>query len=55
MVQVILVNLVHGFSWRLPNGMAREELSMEKFGLSMPRMVPLQAVVEPRLHLYASP
>ena len=58
MVQVILANLVHGFAWRLPDGMAKEELSMEeKFGLSMPRLIPLQAVAEPRLpaHLYARP
>ncbi|PUZ41007.1 hypothetical protein GQ55_9G468600 [Panicum hallii var. hallii] len=58
MVQVVLANLVHGFAWRLPDGMAKEELSMEeKFGLSMPRMVPLEAVPEPRLpgHLYAGP
>ncbi|RCV44716.1 hypothetical protein SETIT_9G396800v2 [Setaria italica] len=58
MVQLILANLVHGFAWRLPDGMVKEELSMEeKFGLSMPRMVPLEAVPEPRLpaHLYAGP
>ena len=58
MVQVILANLVHGFAWRLPDGMAKEELSMEeKFGLSMPRLLPLRAVAEPRLpaHLYARP
>ncbi|CAN6312679.1 unnamed protein product [Urochloa humidicola] len=52
-VQLGLANLVHGFAWRLPDGMAKEELSMEeKFGLSMPRMVPLQAVAEPRLPAY---
>ena len=58
MVQVVLANLVHGFAWRLPDGMAKEELSMEEtFGLTMPRMVPLQAIPEPRLpgHLYAGP
>ncbi|OEL34393.1 Flavonoid 3'-monooxygenase [Dichanthelium oligosanthes] len=58
MVQVILANLLHGYAWRLPDGVAREELSMEeKFGLSMPRKVPLEAVAEPRLpaHLYAGP
>ncbi|CAN6325155.1 unnamed protein product [Urochloa humidicola] len=57
MVQLVLANLVHGFAWRLPDGMAKEELSMEeKYGLSMPRMVPLKAVAEPRLpaHLYYS-
>ncbi|CAL4922771.1 unnamed protein product [Urochloa decumbens] len=58
MVQLVLANLLHAFAWRLPDGMVKEELSMEeKFGLSMPRMVPLEAVAEPRLpaHLYAGP
>ncbi|CAN6203284.1 unnamed protein product [Urochloa humidicola] len=55
MVHVILANLLHGFAWRLPDGVAAEELSMEeKWGLSTPRRVPLEAVAEPRLpaHLY---
>jgi len=58
MMQLILANLLHGFAWRLPDGMAKEDLSMEeRYGLSMPRVVPLQAVAEPRLpaHLYAGP
>ena len=55
MVQVTLANLLHAFAWRLPDGVAAEELSMEKFGLSMPRKVPLEAIAEPKLpaHLYA--
>jgi cytochrome P450 len=49
-IQVTLVNLLHGFAWRLPDGMTEEELSMEEvFGLSTPRKFPLQAVVEPKL------
>ena len=55
MVQVTLANLLHAFAWRLPAGVAAEELSMEeKFGLAVPRKVPLEAVAEPRLpaHLY---
>ncbi|CAL4939529.1 unnamed protein product [Urochloa decumbens] len=55
MVQLTLANLLHAFAWRLPDGVAAEELSMEeKFGLSMPRAVPLVAVIEPKLpaHLY---
>ncbi|KAG2540582.1 hypothetical protein PVAP13_9NG574800 [Panicum virgatum] len=55
MVQVTLANLLHAFAWRLPDGVAAEELSMEeKFGLAVPRKVPLEAVAEPRLpaHLY---
>jgi cytochrome P450 len=56
MVQVTLANLLHAFACRLPDGVAAEELSMEeKFGLSMPRKVPLEVVAEPKLpaHLYA--
>ena len=56
MVHMILANLLHAFAWRLPDGVAAEELSMEeKFGLSMPRKVPLEAIAEPKLpaHLYA--
>jgi typhasterol/6-deoxotyphasterol 2alpha-hydroxylase len=52
-IQVSLANLLHGFTWRLPDGV---ELSMEEiFGLSTPRKFPLEAVVEPKLpaHLYA--
>ncbi|KAG0541745.1 hypothetical protein BDA96_02G044000 [Sorghum bicolor] len=60
MVQVVLANLVHGYAWKLPDGVSREELSMEEtFGLSMPRKVRLDAVAEPRLpahlYLYAGP
>jgi cytochrome P450 len=52
-IQVSLANLLHGFEWKLPDGV---ELSMEEiFGLSTPRKFPLEAVVEPKLpaHLYA--
>ncbi|XP_062194302.1 trimethyltridecatetraene synthase-like [Phragmites australis] len=54
-IQVSLANLLHGFAWRLPDGVTKEELSMEEiFGLSTPRKYPLEAVVEPKLpaHLY---
>ena len=50
-----IANLLHGFEWRLPDGIKVEELSMEEiFLLAMPRKDPLEAVVEPRLqsHLY---
>ncbi|RLN17616.1 cytochrome P450 71A1-like [Panicum miliaceum] len=56
MVHMILANLLHAFAWRLPDGVAAEELSMEEtFGLTVPRKVPLEAVAEPKLpaHLYA--
>ncbi|KAL6656079.1 hypothetical protein ACP70R_006905 [Stipagrostis hirtigluma subsp. patula] len=55
-IQVSLANLLHGFAWRLPDGVTAEELSMEEiFGLSTPRKFPLEAVAEPKLpaHLYA--
>jgi cytochrome P450 len=54
-IQVSLANLLHGFEWRLPDGVAAEELNMEEiFGLSTPRKFPLEAIVEPKLaaHLY---
>lgn len=54
-VHLSLANLLHGFTWRLPEGMAKEELCMEEvFGLSTGRKYPLQVIVEPKLpaHLY---
>jgi cytochrome P450 len=54
-IQVSLANLLHGFNWRLPDGVTKDELSMEEiFGLSTPRKFPLEAVVNPKLpaHLY---
>ncbi|GJN33880.1 hypothetical protein PR202_gb22508 [Eleusine coracana subsp. coracana] len=45
-----LANLLHGFVWRLPKGVIKEELNMEEiYVLAMPLKVPLEAVVEPRL------
>uniref|UniRef100_A0ACD5UXS9 Uncharacterized protein n=1 Tax=Avena sativa TaxID=4498 RepID=A0ACD5UXS9_AVESA len=52
-----LANMLHGFSWRLPDGVSPEDMSMEEFvGLSTRRKVQLVAVPEPRLpaHLYAA-
>ncbi|MQL78053.1 hypothetical protein Taro_010462 [Colocasia esculenta] len=54
-IQASLANLLHGFKWRLPEGMRPEDLNMEEiFGLSTPRKFPLEVVAEPRLpaHLY---
>ncbi|CAO2202095.1 unnamed protein product [Urochloa humidicola] len=49
-VQLCLANLLHGFTWRLPEGMKKEDLSMDEvFGLSTTRKVPLEVVVEPKL------
>ncbi|CAL5064200.1 unnamed protein product [Urochloa decumbens] len=50
-----LANLLHSFSWRLPDGVSKEKLCMDEiYQLTMPRKIPLEALVEPRLpsHLY---
>ncbi|XP_068660336.1 trimethyltridecatetraene synthase-like [Aristolochia californica] len=54
-IQLTLSNLLHGFTWKLPEGMTPEKLDMEEmWGLSTPRRDPLVTVVNPRLppHLY---
>lgn len=54
-IQLTLANLLHGFKWRLPDLVTEKDLDMDEiFGLSTPRKVPLEAVVEPRLpkHVY---
>ncbi|KAE8810461.1 Flavonoid 3'-monooxygenase [Hordeum vulgare] len=58
MVQLIVANLLHGFAWGLPDGMAPEQLSMEEiYGLTTARRFPLEAVVKPKLpvpaHLFS--
>ncbi|KAJ3703177.1 hypothetical protein LUZ61_006882 [Rhynchospora tenuis] len=56
-IQMSIANLLHGFKWRLPDGVKEADLSMEEiFGLSTPKKEPLQAVVEPKLlaHLYGT-
>lgn len=56
MIQSSLANLLQGFSWKLPENLRKEDLNMEEsYGLSMPRKVPLEVVIEPRLapHLYS--
>ncbi|XP_004303698.1 PREDICTED: cytochrome P450 71A1-like [Fragaria vesca subsp. vesca] len=55
-IHTSLANLLHGFTWRLPDGMKKEDLNMEEiFGLSTPKKFPLVAVAEPRLpaHVYS--
>ncbi|XP_030526291.2 trimethyltridecatetraene synthase-like [Rhodamnia argentea] len=55
-IQASLANLLHGFNWRLPGGMSKEDLDMEEiFGLTTPRKNSLVAVAEPRLldHMYS--
>ncbi|XVF74313.1 hypothetical protein PTKIN_Ptkin13bG0100500 [Pterospermum kingtungense] len=55
-IQASLANLIHGFTWKLPGKMIKEDLNMEEiYGLSTPKKYPLEAVVEPRLplHMYS--
>nr|UXM19720.1 flavonoid 3'-monooxygenase 2 [Hydrangea macrophylla] len=55
-IQSSLANLLHGFTWKLPGDMKREDLNMEEiFGLSTPKKIPLLVCAEPKLprHLYA--
>ncbi|GJN31535.1 hypothetical protein PR202_gb19946 [Eleusine coracana subsp. coracana] len=57
-VQLSLANLLHGFGWRLPDGVSPEVVSVdEKYGLSVIWLFSLEAVAEPKLpaHLYARP
>ncbi|KAF7092818.1 hypothetical protein CFC21_095269 [Triticum aestivum] len=54
-VRLSLAHLLHGFTWTLPVGMPKEELSMEEvFGLTTSRKYPLKVVAAPKLpaHLY---
>lgn len=55
-IQSSLANILHGFTWKLPENMKKEDLNMEEiFGLSTPRKFPLVTVVKPRLphHVYS--
>lgn len=54
-IQSSLANLLHGFTWKLPEKMKKEDLDMnEIFGLSTPKKIPLVVIAKPRLpsHLY---
>lgn len=45
MVHLMLATLVHLFNWRLPDGLNPEDVDMEeKFGLTLQKMQPLQAI-----------
>uniref|UniRef100_A0A7N0U8F0 Cytochrome P450 n=1 Tax=Kalanchoe fedtschenkoi TaxID=63787 RepID=A0A7N0U8F0_KALFE len=55
LVESSLANLLHGFDWKLPPNTKPQDLDMEEvFGLSTPKKIPLEVVIEPRLpaHLY---
>ena len=54
-VQMTLANLVHGFSWSLPNHMKEVDLNMEEtYRLTGVKKQPLEVVIKPRLlsHIY---
>ncbi|XVF86915.1 hypothetical protein PTKIN_Ptkin18bG0079100 [Pterospermum kingtungense] len=52
-IQASLANVLHGFTWKLPGNVRKEDLNMEEiFGLSTPKKYPLEPVAEPRLPLY---
>ncbi|XVF74311.1 hypothetical protein PTKIN_Ptkin13bG0100300 [Pterospermum kingtungense] len=56
-IQASLANLLHGFTWKFPSDMTKENLNMEEiFGLSTPKKYPLETVAKPRLppHMYSS-
>ncbi|XP_071741954.1 trimethyltridecatetraene synthase-like [Rutidosis leptorrhynchoides] len=49
-IELTLANLLHGFNWKLPGTMNKDDLDMnEIFGLSTPKKFPLVTVAEPRL------
>ncbi|KAI7728333.1 hypothetical protein M8C21_001811 [Ambrosia artemisiifolia] len=51
-IEATLANLLHGFNWKLPGTMTKDDLNMEEiFGLSTPKKFPLVTVAEPRLPL----
>nr|BAM28972.1 flavonoid 3'-hydroxylase [Lilium hybrid division I] len=50
MVTFMTATLVHGFDWKLPNGVVAEKLDMEEaYGLTLQRAVPLMVLPVPRL------
>ncbi|KAI3716373.1 hypothetical protein L6452_23664 [Arctium lappa] len=49
-IEASLANLLHGFTWKLPSTMTKDDLNMEEiFGLSTPKKIPLLTVAQPRL------
>ncbi|KAH9717197.1 hypothetical protein WN944_023074 [Citrus x changshan-huyou] len=51
-VQSTLANLLHGFEWKLPGNVRKEDLDMEeRFGVTTSRKNPLLVVPKPRLPL----
>ncbi|XP_058069881.1 geraniol 8-hydroxylase-like [Magnolia sinica] len=45
MVHLMLASLIHSFTWKLPNGMAPQDMDMsDKFGITLQMAVPLRVV-----------
>ncbi|XP_006365963.1 geraniol 8-hydroxylase-like [Solanum tuberosum] len=45
MVNLMLASMIQPFNWKLPDGMAREELDMEEqFGVTLKKAIPLVAI-----------
>lgn len=54
MVQLMTATLVHGFNWKLADGLIEEKLNMEEaYGLTLQRKVPLKVHPLPRLPAHA--
>jgi len=50
MIHLVLGSLIHSFEWAPPKGISAEQVDMtEKFGLTLQRAVPLEAIPTPRL------
>ncbi|KAF7837945.1 flavonoid 3'-monooxygenase-like [Senna tora] len=53
MIASSLANLLHGFNWRLPQGVKPQDVDMEEvYGLATVRKFPIVALLEPRLPLH---
>nr|ADD84652.1 CYP92A45 [Scoparia dulcis] len=54
-VRSTLANLLHGYNWRLPDGMTPEEVCLEEeYGFTIHPKIPVAMIIEPSLpaHLY---
>ena len=50
MIHLVLASLLHSFDWAPPKGMSAHQMDMsEKFGATMTKAVPLEAIPTPRL------
>ncbi|KAH0746161.1 hypothetical protein KY285_007818 [Solanum tuberosum] len=55
-IRATLANMLHGFIWKLPQGMNTESISVEEhYGLTTHPKFPVPVILEPRLssHLYS--